>query len=121
MSDWTDPVPPDHGEPENVPTLGSDKECWCGRPLRPVSPVFKNGLTGRARPTCDVHGWAHFAVQQVFADGNPETVFVSTDLRRAVEHADDLRITLRMSHHQSFVGVYDEDDPERGWLGDPDG
>ena len=67
-----------------------------------------------------------FGVYVVQPDGNPERDATYTSLRRALEEADALERDWRRRARENgrrvagFVGVLDEDDPERGWLDEGD-
>lgn len=67
-----------------------------------------------------------FGVYVVQADGNPERDATYPSLRRALEEADALLRDWRRRALENgrrvvaFVGVQDENDPERGWLDESD-
>lgn len=67
-----------------------------------------------------------FGVYVVQADGNPERDATYPSLRQALDEADTLMRSWKRRALENgrrvvgFVGVMDEDDPERGWLDEGD-
>ena len=67
----------------------------------------------------ELGGWPSgktYQVVVVFPDGNPEVASYWGNLDQAFAEATKLRAQLAVGGGQFFVGVVDEDDPERGWL-----
>ncbi len=62
-----------------------------------------------------------YGVVVVLQDGNPKVEKRFERLDKALAYREKVRAELKAAnHHFFFVGVCDEDDPERGWLEDED-